>query len=166
MNGFLTELESHWILLSGVGAYTYLVLRVAFGVGSKAKDLVTVTYLTKHCEDAMNECRKDIIPGLEQAKKDSIDMHDLMNVVKETRATLEETIRYRKQILRGVGLINRQTIRLRSSISNTHMILGFIADRLWDDDEKNKKIIKGILKKEQEENAKYLGDMERGVEDA
>jgi hypothetical protein len=156
-DNFLVELENHWLLFSGICMAAYLVARVSFGAGRKSRDVVTEDYLAKYCKKMMESCHGEIQPSIDQAKRDSINIHDLVNLVKSTRAALEDTIKYRKHILRGVALINKQSIRLRSSVANTHTILGYMSDRLWGDDEEKLTMVKDILKKEQVENKNYIG---------
>jgi len=164
-SNLLVELERHWVLLSGFGVFILFVIKFAFSLGGKSKDIVTITYLTKHCESKMANCKKEITPSLEQVKTDNLIIHELSTLIEDTRKALEDTrtaltdtVKYRKQILRGVGLVNRQTIRLRSSIANTHTILGFVADKLWKEEGEQRTMVKDILKKEQQENKNYLGD--------
>jgi hypothetical protein len=156
---FLGDLEAHWKLISIIGIYTVFLIKVTNTILSRTKDIVTKAQLEEHCDKTRENCMKEVFPTIAIAKKDNVSLHELSVLVKDSRKSLEETIKYRKQILKAVGIISRHSIKLRSSMANTHMILGAMVERIWTEKDSSVRLfVDEILSKEKKENAVYLGD--------
>ncbi|MCK9597678.1 MAG: hypothetical protein M0R06_01480 [Sphaerochaeta sp.] len=149
---FLQELENHWKLLSAIGLYTLFLIRFAFNIGAKAKGMITDERLTKHCDDKMESCRVSLLPTVESAKTDHLILHDLENFIKKIEEDMKTSKESREAIDRCTRLIWRHTIKLRSQVANTQIILGYMVDKLWSvDDPEFKKLVGDIFNKDQEE---------------
>jgi len=149
---FLQELENHWKLLSALGVYTLFLIRFAFNFGTKAKTMITEEKLEKFCGDKMESCLKNILPTIEQYKKDEFVVHDLGSTIAALRNEISESHQSRIKIDKKTELIWRHTIKLRSQAANTQIILGYMVDKIWRErDPDFKKLVDDIFTKDREE---------------
>lgn len=156
---FFKDLEEHWQFLSMIVIYTIVIVKLAFRTGIKAKDIVTLPILEEHCNEKMKNCLKEFMPDVQQSKKDALAVHDLETLVKDLRDAITQTNKERRFVMKMLSIQGRHSIKLRSSIANTHMILGVMVNKIWEGKDVDiKRLVDDILKKEQEENKEYLGD--------
>ena len=149
---FLQDLENHWKLLSALGLYTLFLIRFAFSFGTKSKSMVTEEKLEKFCGDKMESCLQNILPTIEQYKKDEFVVHDLGSTIAALRKEIGESHQSRLKIDKKTELIWRHTIKLRSQAANTQIILGYMVDKIWKErDPDFKKLVDDIFTKDREE---------------